>query len=258
MTFSYMKLEISSIDFSKNDIKNEIKLPKTLNKDLAHFLGIHLGDGHLQKGKYNYRAYYNGHWINEYEWYNDYLSKLILKLFNKEVYPSKGHNSVQMVICSKAIHSYLNKVCNLPIGSKKDCDIPDIIKHASPQIKKSFLRGMADTDFSLVFKNRHKKINYYPVIDYGTPNKTLRDSIVTILEELGFQVHCGDRIQVRKGKRHSNSYFQINGTKALEKWMKEIGFTNFNQLTKYWVWQRQGHLPPKTNVNDRIKILKKK
>ncbi|TKJ17617.1 hypothetical protein CEE44_03735 [Candidatus Woesearchaeota archaeon B3_Woes] len=250
-----MILNLSEVKFNNNDIKNGVKIPKKLDEHLAHFIGIHLGDGHLNKKPQDYRMCYNGHYVNEYEWYDTYLTKLVKLLFNKEVKLSKGHNTIQIVFSSKAIHFFLNGVCQLPIGAKKNCDVPNIIKNANMTIKRAFLRGMADTDFSLVFKNRHKKFNYYPVIDHQTSNKKVNDSIIKLLLDMGFKVHHGERMKKRRDKAYQSYYFQINGKKGLKKWMDEIGFTNSNQLTKLEVWKKFGHLPPKTNIKDRIAIL---
>jgi len=251
-----MKLDSSKIEFSRNDEKRKVRLPPKLNHSLAHFIGIHLGDGHLRRCNTDYGMYYNGHFINEYAWYHNYLSKLIQSLFNIETKPKKGHNTIEILFRSKAVHSYLNKICGLPIGPKSNCDIPQIIKNSSYKIRKHFLLGLADTDFSLVFKNRHKDINYYPVIDFATSNKLIRDSIVDLLKSLGFSPYVNDRIGIRNNKHHKSYYFQINGIKAFEDWMRKIGFTNNNQLTKIEVWRKFGHLPPKTTIQDRIAFLK--
>ena len=247
--------DLSKIEVYRNDIKNNIKLPRELDEKLAHFLGIHLGDGHLYRKAGDYRMFYDGHYINEFKWYHTFLSTSIYELFNRKIYPAKGHNTIRIEFSSKAIHSFLNKICGLPIGPKTNCDIPQIIKEADMNIKKAFLRGLADTDFSLVFKNRHKNINYYPVIDHQTSNKTLHNSIVQLLSDLGFSVHSGERLMKRKDKFHMSYYLQINGVKALERWMKEIGFTSNNQLTKLQVWRKFGFLPAGTNINDRIDML---
>lgn len=250
-----MKFDLSKVEFNNNDIKNNIKIPEKINEKLAHFIGIHLGDGHLNNRTHDYRMYYNGHYVNEFEWYHSFLANLIYELFNKKVTPYKGHNTIMIVFSSKAVHSFLNKVCGLPAGSKSNCDIPEIIKKSNKNIKKAFLRGLADTDFSLVFKNRHKNINYYPVIDHQTPNKRLSNSIIDLLLDLGINVHSGSRLMRRHDKLHQSNYIQINGVKRLEKWMEEVGFTSNNQLTKLKVWRKFGFLPPGTNIKDRIDIL---
>jgi hypothetical protein len=104
-----MKFDLSRVEFTKLDIRRKIKIPSYLDENLAHYLGIHIGDGHLYKKPGDYRMFYDGHYINEYSWYNDYLSKLILNLFNRKVNARKGHNTIQIAFSSKAIHSFILK-----------------------------------------------------------------------------------------------------------------------------------------------------
>jgi nickel-dependent lactate racemase len=72
---------------------------------------------------------------------------------------------------------------------------------------------------------------------------------------MGFNFYSSYRLKRRGDKWHPSYYFQINGVKAVEKWMKEIGFTSHNQLTKWKVWKKFGFLPPYTNINERIALL---
>ena len=57
-----MEFNLSKIKFSKNDINRNIKIPKILTKELAEFVGIMIGDGHLgyyenKDAKYPYVHY---------------------------------------------------------------------------------------------------------------------------------------------------------------------------------------------------------
>ena len=165
-----MHLNTSLVKHSKNDIKRGIKIPTKLTPKLAHFLGIHWGDGHLRKNRYDYHMIYNGHLINEKDWYLLCLTPLIKELFNVDSILRRGHNSLELSFRSKAIHAFLNRVCGLPIGSKNESDIPAIIKKSNREIKTAFLLGLADTDLSLVFKKGAKKKSCYPVIDHHTNN----------------------------------------------------------------------------------------
>jgi len=146
----------------------------------------------------------------------------------------------------------------LPIGPKRDKDIPIIIKEANMEIKRAFLRGLADTDASLTFRKGRRRRNSYPVIDYRTQSLIAHNSILKILRELGFTFHEGRYLSRRNDKIHPINYFQLNGRKQLAKWMQEIGFTNPNQVTRYEVWQKFGFLPPRTTIIDRRKMLNEK
>ena len=46
-----MIFNLSKIEFSRNDIKLNIKFPKKLNRKLAYLLGIQIGDGYLKRDK---------------------------------------------------------------------------------------------------------------------------------------------------------------------------------------------------------------
>ena len=93
-----MKLNISQVEYSKHDIENNTRIPTHLSPKLAHFIGIHLGDGHLTKTKWDYREHYNGHFINEKWWYDTYLSKLIKDLFNKNMHTRSRNNTIKVKI----------------------------------------------------------------------------------------------------------------------------------------------------------------
>jgi hypothetical protein len=47
------------------------------------------------------------------------------------------------------------------------------------------------------------------------------------------------------------------GKKNLRKWRNIINYYSYNTLTRYLVWKETGMLPVGTNLNNRIKILKK-
>lgn len=145
----------------------------------------------------------------------------------------------------------MHKVCGVDLSPKDNIDVPNIIKKSNFDIQKSFLRGLADTDFSLVFKNEGK----YPVIDFHTKSKALFVSILKIIKDLEFGVYKNSRLQKKLGKIHRIFYIQINGKRNLEKWMRDVGFSSSNQLTKYQIWKKYGFLSSKTNINDREEIL---
>ncbi len=258
-----MKFDNKKITRSKKDLFRGITLPEKLDEDLAYLLGFHLGDGHMKQamGKTGLDSviFYDGHSVNEFTHYQDNLLPLIKRLFNCDckIDIIKDSNSLRTRIGSRAVIDFLHLQCELPIGPKDNARIPKIILEATKNIQCTFLRGLADTDMSLVFKNRHKDINYYPVIDYSTKSEYLFLGILKMLKGMGYPLHFGFKKSSRYGKTqpHHLYYFQINGVKNLEKWMREIGFSSHNQLTKYAVWKKFGHLPPKTTIIDRIGMI---
>jgi len=256
-----MKLDIAKIEFSNNDLKYKIKLPKFLDDRLAYLLGVQVGDGYLRKQvrgtTTDYLICYDGHIINEFEWYEDILKKLIKGLFNKDVKIVKTNKgTVKSYLRSKAILSFLNQVCGVSYSPKNNIKIPDIITISNKEIKRSFLKGLADTDFSFTFKKRK---NYdYPVIYFQTYSKSLYESTRLLLEELGFKVHGAYRKSYRYDKVFDSYYLTISGRSQFGKWVNEIGFGSLNHITKFKIWKKTGHLPRNTNILERYKILENK
>ena len=75
-----IKFDKSKVQFSKNDHKLKIIIPDILTQQLAHLIGIQVGDGYMKikerKSAVDYCMSYDGHSINEFDWYVEYLSPL--------------------------------------------------------------------------------------------------------------------------------------------------------------------------------------
>jgi hypothetical protein len=253
-----MKLDLSEVKYNWNDKKIGIKIPTYLTEELAYFLGFHTGDGYMRikKGKDSrFRVQYDGHHNNDYLWYIQFIKPLIKKVFNKEVSVLKTTNgTVRIAIGSKAIITFLHKSCGLQLSPKKKMGFPEVIKDSNIKLKAVFLRGIADTDFSLVFKKK----GHYPVISHQTSDEVLHESIKSLLKELGFKFYSYFRKRETKHCNFETYELEIYGKKNLKKWMETVGFSSYNSISRYLVWIETGHLPPKTNINDRIRILEKR
>ncbi|MFH0978922.1 MAG: hypothetical protein V1837_06510 [Candidatus Woesearchaeota archaeon] len=250
-------INLRDVRYSKNDKITLTKVPGKLDSNLAYFLGIHMGDGHLVKRPFEYRIEYDGHPINDLIWCKTCVVPLFRHLFRRTPKICEGHGSIKLTLNSKAIHSFMQFSCGMPVGSKSHSPPPRIILKAPMNLKIAFLRGLADTDFSVVFKNRHKLINYYPVVDYQTCNQELWDFVTSTLKILGFPVHRGQRIQQRNKSQLSSYYMQLNGVKTLSLWLSTIGFMNPNHLSRIELWKKIGHVPPGTTIQDRLLMLEK-
>ncbi len=257
-----MNFDLSQVEFSKKDIKNNIKIPKKLTPELAYFIGIHLGDGCLsfKKEKYDRTMNYTGHFIDEYDWYTKDITLLIKELFNKNIKYYKGKNNkgewLSLYFHSKAIFTFLNKVIGLPIGSKNNCSIPDCIKNSNLKIKCAFIKGFADTDFCLTFKKRDKQLHYYPVIEFSTCNRTIVNELTFLLQEVKISSYSLLDYPIKMGKVNlKTNQLHLNGIKPLKVWMEKIGFNSPKHLTKYLIWKKYGFCPPNTNLTQRKDIL---
>lgn len=259
-----MRLNLSNVQFSKKDIRLDIKLPKYLTAELAYLIGVHIGDGTLvsKPNECHYVIGYTGHLIDEYYYHKNVLIPLIKKLFNKKVHAVEDKRerktSVRTYFNSKAIFTFLSNVIKLPIGDKSNCTIPYIIKISNREVKINFIKGLADTDGTLVFKKRYRKLHYYPTISLASKSRTLIKEVNNILKKEGFSTSFKLDYLVYDRKRNVNyirSFVELNGLDNLNLWMDKIGFKSEKHLTKYEVWKKLGYCPANTNINQRIEIL---
>lgn len=265
-----MKLDSSKIEFSRPDIKREVKLPKKLTSELAEFVGIMLGDGHtnIDQGVYSngkkytkYPINIHGHYIDDFDYFQNVILPLFKNLFNLNLKASKEGNKNAIIgrKASKGIVHYLHKILSIPLGNKsKGIVIPSIILKSNTSILFSFIRGLFDTDGTITFQKKDKnKVHKYPIIKISLKDKNIIKQLSSIFNKYNLN-HC---VLYNLKKRLNNkiffgNYISISGKKNLKKWMDLIGFNNPKHLTKYQIWKKFGFCPPYTNIIERRKILK--
>lgn len=251
------KFDVTKVEYSRNDIKQGIKVPEELTEELAYFLGFHVGDGYMviKKEIWKYRCQYDGHSVNDYLWYVQFLRPLVKRLFNLDVRVHTTINgTVRFYIRSKAIVTFLHRCCGLALSPKKEIGILSIVKSAGDEMQCHFLRGLADTDFSLVFKKKSR----YPVIAHATYSKILNESVTLFLKTIEFHFRSATRLMNHYGKKFRTYEIEIYGRKNLDKWLELIGFSSYNTITRYLVWKELGYFIPRIDINERIKILKER
>lgn|SRR3989344_7497623 len=249
--------------YSRSDIKRGITPPKFLTTELAEFMGILMGDGHL--GIYikpNVRPLYgleiSGD-MNEDKEYFPYFARLFRHLFCTKLHISfdEPKNTVKSRINSKAILTYF-RALDMPIGNKNDnARVPKIILRASIEVKSAFLRGIADTDFSLTFKWRKKTLHSYPVIQASFKSPQLVADLCDLLASLGihYTSHVERNFDMRIHKWDVKHSIYIRGHENLLHWMNSIGFSNKKHMSKYEIFKTYGMVPPNTTLLERKYIL---
>ena len=231
-----MELDLSKVEFSRNDIRLNINTPKSLNDELAYFIGIHIGDGCL--GNYKSSKYcmeYSGHLIDEKDFYSREFKELFKKLFNKDIKIKEvireKRNCIKLSCKSKAIFTFINKVIAINEGPKKDIVIPMVIKNS--KYMKYFLKGLADSDFCLSFKSKNNSPNNNPSISISSYSTELVKEVNKELNKMGFITYTRfEFFRKRYEKKYLSNLIEINGIKQLELWMKLIGFKNPRHLNK--------------------------
>ncbi|MCR4335621.1 MAG: hypothetical protein NUV57_03740, partial [archaeon] len=253
------KINFKGVEFSLQDVSRGVTIPQEINELVAEEAGWHAGDGSLFTPytgvEYNYQL--GGDPNEEIDFYK-YISLSIKKIYNLGIKPkllSKG-NLLGLVVSSKAVFTY-KKYLGFPVGDKANIiETPSkILNSKNKKIKAAFIRGLADTDFSLVFNKKHKTKHYYPTIVGALNSKILIEQVFLMLKELGFRP--SKRTIIRKDKNTQYGVF-LQGNEQLEKWIKEISFNNSKHTTKYLVWKKFGFCPAKTKIKERYLMLEGK
>ena len=118
-----------------------------MNKKLAEFIGIILGDGTLTK--YFLRISLNS--LDEKP-YANYISTLCENLFGikPSITKEKNRNLLKIELRSVRVCKFLNEILNIPYGDKinNNCKIPQVIMN-NDLLAQNCLRGLIDTDGSI-------------------------------------------------------------------------------------------------------------
>ena len=122
---NFPPLNVMSVPYSRNDFKRRIRLPQVIVEPLAEEIGVHIGDGTLV-AKRNYFSVRVS--VEELEYLN-YLARLYSQLYNIKPKIFVRGSICGFEIYSKALFEF-KKALGLPIGKKKDVDIPVTLKKA--------------------------------------------------------------------------------------------------------------------------------
>ncbi len=239
-----MQFNLNKVTLSHVDKKIGLKLPKEPSERLAEFIGILAGDGYigsLKAGK-DHCIVIGGH-IKDDKQYFGYINKeLVDPLFGIEMHSlikRKANNRI-LKIQSQGLLSFL-----ITSGyQKKHCivDVPNWIWGRDVWVK-SFIKGVFDTDGSLIMKKNHGRYLYYPVVRIALKDKKLVTKIADWLKRQGFSFWLGDEspFDKRTGKIYKRTVLQISGYPNVSKWMEIIGMANDKNIKK---WDR-GDLNPR-------------
>jgi len=251
-----MRFDLSSIKFSKFDRKRNIVLPAKMSGPLAEDIGIMIGDGSLgfyKRGKTtDYTIRCTGGMIDEVPYYKSHISCLKKSLFNADFAytETRRDNSCCLKICSKGLMEFYNKIIGLPVGNKSAIGIPDGIFENKTFIR-NCIRGLGDTDFSLVFKFRDKDVPYYPVIKIDTCSKKLIEDISSALIIIGFKPSTSYDLTRRHnitGKYFTTHALALYGKSNADRWAKMIGFSNPKNNIKYQFWKENDFGPSQKQI----------
>lgn len=206
------KYKFCSLKCSNNFNKNgliKINLPK-LNKLLAEFIGICLGDGYVSE----YQTSITLNSIADKE-YASYVVGLIKKLFpvlKISIFKRNKENATDIRINSKLLSNFLISM-GIVANNKK---VPKwILKNES--YKKACVKGLFDTEGSISFKTYmgKQKKSIYKQLNFRNSNLELIKLVRDTLISLGL-----------KPTMTLNKSLYLSNHDAISKFRKEIGFGN--------------------------------
>ena len=229
------------MDLIKNNLKQILKLPTTYSEELAEETGIHIGDGgmgfHISKGKHNWHYTYCCHNIDDKE-YCKYVKRLIKKLYNLDPINDKKRNSNTKILRYTRKNLVLYKMeLGLPLGPKDNIRIPEWI-FKNKKFKIACIRGIFDTDGSVMLQKKYKKIPYYPHLKITSKSKAMILQIQEIFDEFGIKSSLS--MNKRTLPRSPNDIWnvEIYGSSNFNKYVKKIGFSNPKHLKKDIIWKK--------------------
>ena len=195
--------------------QKKIKKPK-LNEKLAEFIGVYLGDGSLNK----YQLRISGD--NRYDLpYFEYLRRLVLELFgiDSTIKKDRNVNTVNLVISSKNLCSFLNKDYKIKFGHKirNRTVIPNQIM-SDRNLAMSCLRGLIDTDGSV---SRRGRGGSQFCIQFTSHNKRLLSQVSKIGRDIGIFTFF------EKKGAGTNKWSNIT------KYFKNVGSSNLRHIVRF-------------------------
>jgi len=185
-------------------LKQKVKIPKDLDKDLMELFGIVLGDGSLGKNKVRV--------VNT----DEEIIKFVMRVFKEKFgltssIRKAGHSKVcKEISTNSAVLTSFLEYLGLE-GNTYTKRIPEICFWRSDEEIGALLRGLFDTDGSITLNRRKDHI-----ISIYFSNKELTNDVLLLLAKLGI---VGKENKVKGSKR-----ICITGSRNIELFKKLVGF----------------------------------
>lgn len=189
----------------------------------GELVGIFIGDGFANKYGSSYIVEFTGNSKNEVPYFDGTIIPLVSDVFGARPHLRIVGNAIRLRYNSKAMLDGLVEA-GLPTGEKSaTVSIPDVFL-VEEEVSRRVLRGIADTDGSVVWDRRASYRAPYPRISFNIASPQLASQISQTLASLGFRPTSRAHTRAVSGFR--SYYVDIYGRLQTRKWMKEIGFSN--------------------------------
>ena len=222
--------------------------------NIYELIGIIIGDGHIvySKRTRSYRLEIYGNSKEDKLFFNE-ISKFIQNEFNIKpkivIKKDKKGEGLKLYIDNKKFVERLINELGLPYGNKTfTVKIPK--KFLDWIYSKYIIKGIFESDGCLYFsKSKVFKYPTYPRIEIRSSSEELVKQLVNIFKVRSY------KIQTLKPKNSKTYKVYLSGSEMLEKWTKEIGFSNIKNKTKYLFWKKHKYYIPRLSLKQRVKVL---
>lgn len=209
--------------------KHSFDINLELSTELCEFVGAFIGDGFTGRYGGKYLTQFTGDARYEREYLKHSLAPIAQKLFNLKPSFRAVENTLRMNFRSKTLYLLFTERFQMPLGKKNlIVRIPEEIIEGGQNFIVATLRGIADTEGTVFFDLRPVYDTPYPRIQICTTSQPLAEQIRGTLREMGFSIYT--REDRRTG--HPVFHIEIYGHVQLQKWLREIGFSNEKHLNK--------------------------
>lgn len=209
-------------ELSEKKLNTENKIGITIskdleeNEDLAEFVCIILGDGHMHKrGEKSYHYYGLSISLNrvdekEYIKYVYSLTKSVTGL-DPKLYPRKGNKAIDLKLNNKKlIYDLISKGIQTGDKVKNQVYVPDWIKNNERNVVRG-LRGLFDTDGSVWINHRDKNLG----LSFKNASKRLVSDFFDMCEKLG--IKSGKILKSKSFHPRLNNYYTAYQTQIIGK-----------------------------------------
>ena len=231
-----------------------------LTTDMAELIGIIIGDGCIHKPKNRKDEYVisiSSNPIEDKYFMEKYIPRLLYKCINEKKKPFIAKNGAYVIRIHNKSFALFLKGLGIKERKSKNVGIPEEIKKDKKLLTKC-IRGIADTDFTLIFTKKHTDRNFYPRITGQFASQRLVKDIEDSLRKMDFTLNTLYNYKQKDYKRRKiwkTSRINLEGPHNLKRWLKLIGFSNIRIISRYKLWKQKGFLQPKTTLPEGIKEL---
>ncbi|MFH2021620.1 MAG: LAGLIDADG family homing endonuclease [archaeon] len=218
---------------SQKDISRRILFPTHPTAELAEFIGILTGDGHVSFEKTKNKIVITGNATTDLAYYNNYLLPLLKNLFNLNLEVKKRNNKAAIIVYfySQAMVKFLTLQGYYKLRTKV---IVPIWIFKSKLYTCGFLRGLYDTD-GCIFRSDKRGSPGYPCIELTTISFELANQVKESLLRFEFRVP-NIRSYVYKHSVNPSYKVSLYGFANVYRWNKMISFSNpykYNRSADY-------------------------